>query len=50
MLVKTYGSAVAGIDATTITIEVNLGQGINFFMVGLPVSTIAFKYQISNTK
>ena len=40
MLVKTYGSAVAGIDATTITIEVNLGQGINFFMVGLPDSAV----------
>ena len=40
MLVKTYGSAVSGIDATTITIEVNLGQGINFFMVGLPDSAV----------
>lgn len=36
MLVKTYGSAVYGIKATTITIEVNVTQGINFFMVGLP--------------
>src|ERR1035437_1766438 len=35
MLVKTYGSAVYGIRATTITIEVNVSQGINFFMVGL---------------
>jgi len=40
MLVKTYGSAVSGIDATTITIEVNIGQGINFFMVGLPDSAV----------
>jgi hypothetical protein len=31
MLVKTYSSSVIGIDATTITIEVNLGQGINFY-------------------
>ncbi len=38
MLVKTYSSSVIGIDATTITIEVNLGQGINFFLVGLPDS------------
>jgi hypothetical protein len=28
MLVKTYGSAVYGIRATTITIEVNVSQGI----------------------
>ena len=36
MLVKTYGSALYGINATTVTIEVNVTQGINFFMVGLP--------------
>lgn len=35
MLVKAYGSAVYGINATTITIEVNVSQGINFFIVGL---------------
>ncbi len=40
MLVKTYGSAVDGIDANTITIEVNVSQGINFFLVGLPDSAI----------
>lgn len=40
MLVKTYGSAVFGIDATTITIEVNIGQGVNFFLVGLPDSAV----------
>jgi len=40
MLVKTFGSAVFGIDATTITIEVNIGQGINFFLVGLPDSAV----------
>lgn len=40
MLVKTYSSAVLGIDATTITIEVNLGQGINFYLVGLPDSAV----------
>ena len=31
MLVKTYGSAVSGIHATTITIEVDVAQGIKFF-------------------
>ena len=40
MLVKTYGSAVYGIDASTITIEVNLSTGINFFLVGLPDSAV----------
>mgnify|MGYP006285037243 CR=1 FL=1 len=30
MLVKTYGSAVQGIDVTTATIEVNEFRGINF--------------------
>ncbi len=39
-LVKTYGSAVFGIDATTITIEVNLSTGINFHLVGLPDSAV----------
>ena len=40
MLVKTYGAANFGIDAKTITIEVNLAQGINFFLVGLPDSAV----------
>ncbi len=40
MLVKTFGSAIIGIDALTITIEVEVGQGINFFLVGLPDSAV----------
>jgi magnesium chelatase family protein len=40
MLVKTYGSAVYGINATTITVEVNVGQGSKFFLVGLPDSAV----------
>ena len=40
MLVKTYGSAVAGIDAYSITIEVNVSQGIKFHLVGLPDSAV----------
>jgi len=36
MLVKTYSSAVFGIDAATVTIEVNVSQGVRFFLVGLP--------------
>lgn len=40
MLVKTYGSALQGIQATTITVEVNILQGIKFVMVGLPDSSV----------
>lgn len=40
MLVKTFGSAVFGVDATTITIEVNIDVGINFHLVGLPDSAV----------
>jgi magnesium chelatase family protein len=36
MLVKTFASAVTGIDADVVTIEVNISQGIRFFLVGLP--------------
>ena len=36
MLVKTYCSSVFGIEATTITVEVNIAQGVNFVLVGLP--------------
>jgi|GEM_PF-6245937 magnesium chelatase family protein len=40
MLAKTYGSAVYGVNAYTITIEVNVGQGTRFYMVGLPDSAV----------
>lgn len=40
MLVKTYGSAIHGIDAIMITIEVNISQGIKFFLVGLPDNAV----------
>ncbi len=40
MLAKTYGSAVFGVNARTITIEVNVGQGTKFYMVGLPDSAV----------
>ncbi len=36
MLVRTYASAVTGIDAGTVTIEVNVSVGVRFFLVGLP--------------
>ncbi len=35
MLVKTYGSAIEGIDAILITIEVNISSGSKFYLVGL---------------
>lgn len=40
MLVKVYGSAVFGVEATTITVEVNIENGIAFHLVGLPDSAI----------
>lgn len=40
MLVKTFGAAVQGINATIITIEVNVSQGIRFFLVGLPDNAV----------
>lgn len=40
MLAKVYGSAVFGIDATTITIEVSVTQGIKFLLVGLADSAV----------
>jgi magnesium chelatase family protein len=36
MLIRTFASAVTGIDAVTVTIEVNVSRGIRFFLVGLP--------------
>lgn len=45
MLVKTYGSAVFGIDATTITIEVNIANGVNFSLVGLPDNAVRESHQ-----
>ena len=40
MLVKTYGSAIKGIEAYTVTIEVNVSMGMKFFIVGLPDSAV----------
>lgn len=40
MLVKVFGSAVFGIEAQTITIEVNIDQGIGYHLVGLPDNAI----------
>ena len=40
MLVKVYGAAVQGVDATIVTIEVNTSRGIKFFLVGLPDAAV----------
>ena len=40
MLATGYGGAIFGVQATTITIEVSVTQGLHFFMVGLPDSTV----------
>ncbi|MFI3267258.1 MAG: YifB family Mg chelatase-like AAA ATPase [Rikenellaceae bacterium] len=40
MLTKCYGSALSGIDAITITIEVNAALGVQMFIVGLPDNAV----------
>ncbi len=40
MPVKTYGSAVFGIEAITITMEVNMSGGTRYFIVGLPDNAV----------
>ncbi|MEX8549272.1 MAG: YifB family Mg chelatase-like AAA ATPase [Mucilaginibacter sp.] len=44
MLVKTFGSAVYGIEATTITVEVNITGGTKYYVVGLPDNAIKESY------
>jgi len=40
MLVKTFGSAVYGVEAITITVEVNVTEGLHTFIVGLADSAV----------
>lgn len=40
MLIKTHTSAVVGVEATVVNVEINIDQGINFFLVGLPDSSV----------
>ncbi|MFC4096627.1 YifB family Mg chelatase-like AAA ATPase [Euzebyella saccharophila] len=40
MLIKVYGSAVFGVEATTITCEVNVDTGVGYHLVGLPDNAI----------
>ncbi len=40
MLTKVFGSAVFGVEATTITVEVNVAIGVGYHLVGLPDNAI----------
>lgn len=40
MLVSVFGSAVFGVDAQCITIEVNIDKGIGYHLVGLPDNAV----------
>ncbi|MEP2238574.1 MAG: YifB family Mg chelatase-like AAA ATPase [Maribacter sp.] len=40
MLTKVYGSAIFGVEATTIIVEVNIDKGIGYHLVGLPDNAI----------
>ncbi|MBI1306513.1 MAG: YifB family Mg chelatase-like AAA ATPase [Bacteroidetes bacterium] len=49
MLNKVYGSALLGIDATLITVEVHLGQGNKYYTVGLPDNAVKeSQYRVSS--
>jgi magnesium chelatase family protein len=45
MLIKTFGSTLIGVNAITITVEVNVDQGVNFYLVGLPDSAVKESHQ-----
>ena len=40
MLTKVYGSAVFGVEASTITVEVNVDKGVGYHLVGLPDNAV----------
>ena len=40
MLTKVFGSAVFGVEAQTITVEVNVDKGVGYHLVGLPDNAI----------
>lgn len=40
MLVKAFGSAICGVNAIMVTVEVSVEKGVNFTMVGLPDSAV----------
>ena len=40
MLSRTYGSAILGVNAVTVTVEVTTSPGLGFYIVGLPDSAV----------
>ena len=48
MLVKTYSAAVMGLEATTITIEVNLAKGMTFKLSGMADTAVKESYDRIN--
>ncbi|WP_018479877.1 YifB family Mg chelatase-like AAA ATPase [Pontibacter roseus] len=40
MLIKSFGSAVQGVNAYTVTVEVSVSAGAKYFLVGLPDNAI----------
>ena len=40
MLVNTFGSAICGVNAMMVTVEVSVEMGVNFTLVGLPDSAV----------
>lgn len=49
MLVQTFGAAIYGIAATTVTIEVRVDKGVNFMLVGLPDNAVKESQQRMKT-
>jgi magnesium chelatase family protein len=49
MLTKTFGYAVQGINATKVTVEVNIGIGVNYLVVGLPDNAVKESQQRIDT-
>ena len=45
MIVKNFGCAVFGVNATVITVETNITKGKLFFMVGLPDNAVKESHQ-----
>ena len=45
MLIKVYGAALIGIDATLITMEMNSTRGCMFYLVGLPDAAVKESYR-----
>lgn len=45
MIVKNFGCAVFGVNATVVTVETDIGSGLKFFMVGLPDNAVKESHQ-----